>query len=73
MVTRSLPGSMILRMSHGYTVKSEGTDPLISLADEAIGVAFSKGCAYGSWAVDLIPPCACTLWNVDKVILTQDI
>lgn len=49
---------MLLQMTHGYTVTVvfKGTDPLVALGDEAMGVPFQKGCAYGTWVVDLFPP-----------------
>lgn len=42
-------------MSYGYTTDPEGSDPLVSLADEVMGDIFSNACAYGNWTVDILP------------------
>lgn len=52
---RRLPGAIILRMSHGYTVSYEGADPFIELADNAVGTIFSEACQPGTWIVDVAP------------------
>lgn len=54
---KRLPGAIILRMSHGYTVSSEGADPFIELADHAVGTIFSEACQPGTWIVDVAPIC----------------
>lgn len=51
----SLPGSLILKISHGYSTNLEGSDPLVSLADEVIADIFSKACESGKWIVDILP------------------
>ena len=42
-------------MSHGYTISPDGPDPLVELADKAVGTVFSEACQAGKWLVDVIP------------------
>ena len=50
-----LPGAIILKVSHGYTISPDGPDPLVELADKAVGTVFSEACQAGKWLVDVIP------------------
>lgn len=49
-----MAGAIILQISHGYTV-AEGTDPFVTLADEATE-QFSYSTAPGGFLVNLVPP-----------------
>lgn len=49
-----MAGSLILKMSHGYTTDKRGDDPLVALADEVM-TEFSLGVQAGAWIVDLMP------------------
>ncbi|KAF9497559.1 cytochrome P450 [Pleurotus eryngii] len=53
---RKMAGAIILQISHGYTVM-EGTDPFVTLADEATE-QFSYSTAPGGFLVNLVPPLA---------------
>ena len=53
----SLPGAIILKMSHGYTISPDGPDPLVELANEAVGTIFAEACHPGTWLVDIVPIC----------------
>ncbi|KAI1179236.1 cytochrome protein [Nemania sp. FL0916] len=52
--TRITAASIILNMVYGYTVEPHKTDPLVTLADEALA-QFSAATVPGAWLVDLIP------------------
>lgn len=52
-------GAVILRITYGYYVQ-EKDDPLVQLADDALH-QFSVGTAPGSFWVNIIPACKCTL------------
>ena len=56
-LTTRLPSAIILKLVYGYTMESEGKDPLSALSDETMGAAFPEGLAYGAYIVDLIPLC----------------
>jgi len=51
---RTATGSIILKMSHGYTVDHEKPDPLVQLADDALA-EFSLAAEAGKWMVDVMP------------------
>ena len=57
MVMCSLPGSLMLKLAFGYTVKPEGEDYLINLGEEVIDKIITKACENGAWAVDFFPFC----------------
>ena len=44
-----------MKVTYGYNVDPEGIDPLVSLAEETMGSAFSESFAYGACIVDLLP------------------
>ena len=52
----SATGSIILKMSHGYTVDHQKPDPLVELADNALA-EFSLAAEAGKWMVDMMPFC----------------
>ena len=54
-----LPGAIILKISHGYTINPYGPDPFVELADKAVGTVFAEAFQAGRWLVDVVP--ACTL------------
>ena len=47
-------GSVILKLSHGYTTTKIGQDPLVQLADDALS-EFSVAAQPGKWMVDMMP------------------
>ena len=47
-------GSVILKLSHGYTTTKTGQDPLVQLADDALS-EFSVAAQPGKWMVDMLP------------------
>ncbi|KIX99846.1 uncharacterized protein Z520_04482 [Fonsecaea multimorphosa CBS 102226] len=51
---RTQAGSIILKISYGYTIEPSGHDPLVDLAEEALD-QFSKASTPGVWMVDVIP------------------
>lgn len=51
---RTQAGSIILKVSYGYTIEPKGSDPLVDLADEALD-QFSRACSPGTWMVDILP------------------
>ncbi|TDL20071.1 cytochrome P450 [Rickenella mellea] len=51
---KKLAGAIILKISHGYTIDADGKDPLLDLADEALG-QFGLAVSPGVWLVDVIP------------------
>lgn len=48
----SLPGAVILKLSHGYSIKHEGNDPLVDLAEHVLGTVISESIQAGKWLVD---------------------
>lgn len=61
-----LTGSLILKMSHGYTTAKDGKDPLIRLADE-VSSEFLRSAQAGTWLVDFLP--FCKLCAIDFIII----
>lgn len=53
----SFAGAVILRTSHGYTIETEGLDPFVDLAEEALDRSFLPAAQSGVWAVDIFPFC----------------
>lgn len=53
----SFAGAVILRTSHGYTIETEGLDPFVDLAEEALDRSLLPAAQSGVWAVDLFPFC----------------
>ncbi|TDL26571.1 cytochrome P450 [Rickenella mellea] len=51
---RKLAGGIILKISYGYSIEADGHDPLVDLADEAVG-QFSLSTIPGAWLVDVMP------------------
>ncbi|EIT81129.1 cytochrome protein [Aspergillus oryzae 3.042] len=47
-------GAVILKITYGYTVEPHGRDPLVDLAEDAVG-KFSLAMVPGAWLVDSIP------------------
>jgi len=52
---RAFSGAVILRVSHGYTIETEGTDPFVQLAEDALDRAVFPAAQAGVWAVDIFP------------------
>ncbi|KAF9889863.1 hypothetical protein FE257_006953 [Aspergillus nanangensis] len=51
---RKQAGALILRVGYGYTIEPHERDPLVDLADKAMG-DFGVAVAPGAWVVDYIP------------------
>ncbi|KAH0839032.1 O-methylsterigmatocystin oxidoreductase [Fonsecaea pedrosoi] len=51
---RTQAGSIILKISYGYSIEPKGRDPLVDLAERSLD-HFSKACTPGAWLVDVIP------------------
>ncbi|KAI1150679.1 cytochrome P450 monooxygenase [Nemania diffusa] len=51
---RTEAGAIILKMVYGYTIEPHKTDPLVSIADEALE-QFAAATVPGAWLVDIIP------------------
>ncbi|KAE8401933.1 cytochrome P450 [Aspergillus pseudonomiae] len=51
---RKETGAVILKITYGYTVEPHARDPLVDLADDAVG-KFSLAMVPGTWLVDSIP------------------
>lgn len=49
-------GAVILKMTYGYNIEPHGSDPLVSLANEAME-NFSVAATPGTWIVDTLPFC----------------
>ena len=47
-------GSVILKLSYGYTVEPHGRDPLVDLADKAME-DFASVVTPGAWIVNFVP------------------
>lgn len=50
-----LPGAVILKMSHGYSINHDGQDPLVEIADYVLCTLFSEAVQAGKWLVDTVP------------------
>lgn len=53
---RTEAGAIILKVAYGYTIKPDGPDRLINLAETAM-TQFSESAASGKWLVDVVPTC----------------
>lgn len=51
---RAMAGAIILKMTYGYTVETEGNDPLVDLVNEALA-QFTAATIPGAWLVDTFP------------------
>lgn len=49
-------GAIILKIAYGYTIRPDGTDPLVELAEQVQDI-FSLAAAPGAWLVDTLPFC----------------
>lgn len=47
-------GSVILKITYGYTTEAHRRDPLVDLAREAVHV-FADATTPGKWLVDVLP------------------
>ncbi|KAJ7493151.1 cytochrome P450 [Mycena galericulata] len=47
-------GAILLRMSHGYTTRTDGNDPLVNLIEIA-ATDFYEATKPGAWLVDILP------------------
>ncbi|KAJ7482980.1 cytochrome P450 [Mycena galericulata] len=52
--TRKTAGAMVLHLTYGYKIKEKGNDPLVDLAEKAIG-EFSEVTRPGVFLVDALP------------------
>ncbi|KAJ7451064.1 cytochrome P450 [Mycena latifolia] len=52
--TRKTAGAMVLHLTYGYKIKEQGNDPLVDLADKALG-EFSEITRPGAFLVDVLP------------------
>lgn len=59
-------GSVILKMSHGYTTEKDGQDPLVTLADDVLS-QFSLAAQAGAWMVDMLPFRKSYLFNRHRI------
>jgi hypothetical protein len=53
---RTEAGTVILKITYGYTAKNRGRDPLVELAGQAVRT-FAESTVPGKWAVDIFPFC----------------
>ncbi|KAK7695653.1 hypothetical protein QCA50_000289 [Cerrena zonata] len=51
---RKMAGAIILMITHGYTVKEEGTDSFVSIADKVLD-EFAQATTPGAFLVDALP------------------
>ncbi|KAJ4289086.1 hypothetical protein N0V90_011428 [Kalmusia sp. IMI 367209] len=51
---RTEAGTVILKITYGYTAKNRGQDPLVDLAGKAMWT-FAESTVPGKWAVDIFP------------------
>lgn len=47
-------GSVILKVTYGYTAEAKGRDPFVDLGYDAMN-AFGAATAPGRWIVDILP------------------
>ncbi|KAF8173223.1 cytochrome P450 [Mycena galopus ATCC 62051] len=52
--TRKTAGAMVLHLTYGYKIQEQGNDPLVDLADKALG-EFSEITRPGAFLVDVMP------------------
>lgn len=50
----SLMAASVLNISYGYTIASEGEDPLVQLIERVLAT-ISEAAVPGAWLVDTIP------------------
>lgn len=53
---RTEAGTVILKITYGYTARNHGNDPLVELAGKAVA-SFAESTVPGRWAVDIFPFC----------------
>ncbi|KAJ7907006.1 cytochrome P450, partial [Mycena leptocephala] len=53
-LTRSTAGAMVLHLTYGYKINEQGNDPLVDLADKALG-EYSEITRPGAFLVDVMP------------------
>lgn len=53
---RTEAGTVILKITYGYSARTEGRDPLVELAGRAVWT-FAESTVPGKWAVDVFPFC----------------
>ena len=58
---RKEAGSVILKITYGYTTVARGNDPFVDLATKTM-VGFAEATVPGKWMVDVFPFCEC-LWS----------
>lgn len=56
---RKEAGSVILKITYGYTTTAQGSDPFVDLAGRTMG-DFAEVTVPGRWMVDVIPFCMYT-------------
>jgi hypothetical protein len=54
--TRREAGSVILKITYGYTTEAHRRDPLVDLAQHCMHI-FADATTPGKWIVDVIPFC----------------
>lgn len=52
-------GSVILKITYGYTTEARGKDPFVDLAGKTM-VQFAEATVPGKWIVDILPFCKAT-------------
>jgi hypothetical protein len=57
---RKEAGSVILKITYGYTTAARGNDPLVDLARKTLD-QFTEAVVPGKWMVDILPFCKCSL------------
>jgi hypothetical protein len=53
---RKEAGSVILKITYGYTTAARGNDPLVDLAKKTLD-QFTEAVVPGKWMVDILPFC----------------
>jgi hypothetical protein len=53
---RKEAGSVILKITYGYTTAARGNDPLVDLARKTLD-QFTEAVVPGKWMVDILPFC----------------
>lgn len=53
---RKMAGSVILKITYGYTTTAHGPDPLVNLAAKTME-QFAEAAVPGRWMVDILPFC----------------
>jgi hypothetical protein len=57
---RKEAGSVILKITYGYTTEARGNDPLVALARTTME-QFAEATVPGKWMVDILPFCTWSL------------